>query len=253
MCGHDDSVWPRTGGVIRGDLFSSTHSGKAPAPCDAMITGSAEEHTRIIKLQVGLHSHETIQEGRLNKIAQTVDISTSSGFINILRRTAIPLSHSDICFMSPYSSAVNVFSTPGDENDIMPRTAKTLSHADMYFMAVHSYVTILVAAKSKGKGTVYFHSSIRSANRLIFALKALEYISRSAEIQAGSIEGQAVEMGLTTTSLLNAEKFPVSVPNSMFSSQVIVNKSRAQWCSMATKIPIEINDCDSIPKISEDI
>lgn len=39
-------------------------------------------------------------------------------------------------------------------------------------------------------------------------------------LQAGSIEGQVVEMGLTTTSLLNAEKFPVIVPNSLFSSQV---------------------------------
>jgi len=39
-------------------------------------------------------------------------------------------------------------------------------------------------------------------------------------LQAGSVEGQVVEMGLTTTSLLNAEKFPVIVPNSMFSSQV---------------------------------
>ena len=41
-----------------------------------------------------------------------------------------------------------------------------------------------------------------------------------AFLQAGSIEGQVVEMGLTTTSLLNAEKFPVIVPNSLFSSQV---------------------------------
>lgn len=39
-------------------------------------------------------------------------------------------------------------------------------------------------------------------------------------LQAGSIEGQVVEMGLTTTCLLNAEKFPVIVPNSLFSSQV---------------------------------
>lgn len=34
------------------------------------------------------------------------------------------------------------------------------------------------------------------------------------------MEGQVVEMGLTTTSLLTAEKFPVIVPNSLFSSQV---------------------------------
>lgn len=39
-------------------------------------------------------------------------------------------------------------------------------------------------------------------------------------LQAGSIEGQVTEMGLTTTTLLNTEKFPVLVPNSMFSSQV---------------------------------
>lgn len=41
-------------------------------------------------------------------------------------------------------------------------------------------------------------------------------------LQAGSIEGQVVEMGLTTTMLLNVEKFPVLVPNSLFSSQVSI-------------------------------
>ncbi|MCI03351.1 mechanosensitive ion channel protein 1 mitochondrial-like, partial [Trifolium medium] len=39
-------------------------------------------------------------------------------------------------------------------------------------------------------------------------------------IKAGSIEGQVVEIGLTSTSLLSPEKFPVIVPNSFFSSQV---------------------------------
>jgi len=39
-------------------------------------------------------------------------------------------------------------------------------------------------------------------------------------LQAGAIEGQVVEMGLMTTSLLSAEKFPIVVPNSLFSSQV---------------------------------
>lgn len=73
-------------------------------------------------------------------------------------------------------------------------------------------------------------------------------------IKAGSIEGQVVEMGLTTTSLLNAEKFPVIVPNSLFSSQVIVNKSRAQWRGIVTKIPLQINDdLDKVPQISDDI
>ncbi|KAL2552939.1 Mechanosensitive ion channel protein 1 [Forsythia ovata] len=72
-------------------------------------------------------------------------------------------------------------------------------------------------------------------------------------IKAGSVEGQVVEMGLTTTSLLTAEKFPVIVPNSLFSSQVIVNKSRAQWRAMVTKIPLQIDDLEKIPQITEDI
>ncbi|VVB06789.1 unnamed protein product [Arabis nemorensis] len=72
-------------------------------------------------------------------------------------------------------------------------------------------------------------------------------------IKAGSVEGQVVEMGLTTTSLLNAEKFPVSVPNSLFSSQMIVNKSRAQWRAIASKIPLQIDDLDKIPDISNEI
>ncbi|KAF9589540.1 hypothetical protein IFM89_025300 [Coptis chinensis] len=47
-------------------------------------------------------------------------------------------------------------------------------------------------------------------------------------IKAGSIEGQVVEMGLTTTSLLNAEKFPVIVPNSLFSSQLPLQNYASQ-------------------------
>ncbi|VFR03688.1 unnamed protein product [Cuscuta campestris] len=72
-------------------------------------------------------------------------------------------------------------------------------------------------------------------------------------IKAGSVEGQVIEMGLTATSLLTAEKFPVIVPNSLFTSQVIVNKSRAQWRAMVTKVPMQIDDLEKIPQISEDI
>ncbi|GFP91485.1 mechanosensitive ion channel protein 1 mitochondrial [Phtheirospermum japonicum] len=72
-------------------------------------------------------------------------------------------------------------------------------------------------------------------------------------IKAGSVEGQVVEMGLTTTSLLTAERFPVVVPNSLFASQVIVNKSRAKWRFMLRKIPLRTEDVDKIPQISEDI
>ncbi|XP_059301601.1 mechanosensitive ion channel protein 1, mitochondrial-like isoform X1 [Lycium ferocissimum] len=72
-------------------------------------------------------------------------------------------------------------------------------------------------------------------------------------IKAGSVEGQVVEMGLTTTSLLTAEKFPVIVPNSLFSSQVIVNKSRAQWRAVVTTVPFQIEDFDKIVQITDDV
>lgn len=72
-------------------------------------------------------------------------------------------------------------------------------------------------------------------------------------IKAGSIEGQVVEMGLTTTSLLSAERFPVIVPNSMFSSQVIVNKSRAEWRAFVSKIPLQLDSVESIPQVSHNI
>ncbi|CAI0437395.1 unnamed protein product [Linum tenue] len=72
-------------------------------------------------------------------------------------------------------------------------------------------------------------------------------------IQAGSIEGQVIEMGLTSTMLLNAEKFPVIVPNSLFSSQVIVNKSRAHFRAMVKVVPLVVDDVDKVAQISKDI
>ncbi|CAN6485197.1 unnamed protein product [Victoria cruziana] len=72
-------------------------------------------------------------------------------------------------------------------------------------------------------------------------------------IKAGSIEGRVMEIGLTTTTLLNPEKFLVLVPNSLFSSQVIVNKSRAHLSAIMTKIPVRADDVEKLPNISEDI
>ncbi|XP_030975051.1 mechanosensitive ion channel protein 1, mitochondrial isoform X1 [Quercus lobata] len=85
------------------------------------------------------------------------------------------------------------------------------------------------------------------------ALQFSKPFSLGDKIKAGNVEGQVVDMGLTTTSLLNAEKFPVIVPNSLFSSQVIVNKSRAQWRAMVTKIPLQVDDLDKIPLITNDV
>ncbi|XP_078178024.1 mechanosensitive ion channel protein 1, mitochondrial-like [Carex rostrata] len=72
-------------------------------------------------------------------------------------------------------------------------------------------------------------------------------------IKAGSIEGEITEIGLTITSLISPEEFPVKVPNSVFSSQMIVNKSRAQWHVSLMKIPIKIEDIEKVPLISEEI
>lgn len=54
----------------------------------------------------------------------------------------------------------------------------------------------------------------------LFLILIFSMMRMNLPLKAGSIEGQVVEMGLITTSLLNAEKFPVIVPNSLFSSQV---------------------------------
>ncbi|KGN56499.1 mechanosensitive ion channel protein 1, mitochondrial isoform X1 [Cucumis sativus] len=72
-------------------------------------------------------------------------------------------------------------------------------------------------------------------------------------IKAGAIEGQVVEMGLMTTSLLSAEKFPVVVPNSLFSSQVIINKSRAQWRAIVKRVPLQVDDISTVSQITDDI
>ncbi|CAN1127926.1 Mechanosensitive ion channel protein 1, mitochondrial [Linum perenne] len=78
-------------------------------------------------------------------------------------------------------------------------------------------------------------------------------IKASRENLAGSIEGEVIEMGLTTTMLRNSEKFPVIVPNSLFSSQVIVNKSRARFRAMVKHIPVVVDDVHNIGKISTEI
>ncbi|XP_061341286.1 mechanosensitive ion channel protein 1, mitochondrial-like isoform X1 [Gastrolobium bilobum] len=72
-------------------------------------------------------------------------------------------------------------------------------------------------------------------------------------IKAGSIEGQVVEMGLITTLLRTSEKFPVIVPHSFFTSQVIVIESRAKYRAIITIIRLLIVDLSKIPRISDDL
>ncbi|KAJ1280513.1 hypothetical protein BS78_04G238700, partial [Paspalum vaginatum] len=86
-----------------------------------------------------------------------------------------------------------------------------------------------------------------------FSLQFSRPFSIGEYIKAGSIEGQMVEIGLTSTSLINTEKLPVIVPNSLFSSQMIVNKSRARWHVSVLKLPLRIEDIEKIPTITEEI
>ncbi|PAN07598.1 hypothetical protein PAHAL_1G348100 [Panicum hallii] len=86
-----------------------------------------------------------------------------------------------------------------------------------------------------------------------FSLQFSRPFSVGDYIKAGSIEGQVVEIGLTSTSLINTEKLPVIVPNSLFSSQMIVNKSRAQRHVSVSKLPLRTEDIEKIPTITEEI
>jgi small-conductance mechanosensitive channel len=72
-------------------------------------------------------------------------------------------------------------------------------------------------------------------------------------INAGSVSGQVVEMGFHSTQLLNSDKFPIVVPNSYFSNQVIINKSRARWRGLSLNLPVRLTDFDKIPSITANI
>ncbi|KAJ4770881.1 Mechanosensitive ion channel protein [Rhynchospora pubera] len=113
--------------------------------------------------------------------------------------------------------------------------------------------SILTFSGVGGVATAYGAKDMLSNMLSGLFLQFTKPFSIGDNIKAGSIEGEVTEIGLTTTSLLDAEEFPVVVPNSVFSSQMIVNKSRAQWHSSVIKTPIKIEDIEKIPLISEEI
>ncbi|XP_061341280.1 mechanosensitive ion channel protein 1, mitochondrial-like [Gastrolobium bilobum] len=117
-------------------------------------------------------------------------------------------------------------------------------------VAVHSIVAV---GRVGGVTTAFVATDIF---RDVFGGLYLQFskpFSTGDIIQAGSIEGQVVEMGLTTTSLRTSEKFPVIVPNSFFTSQPIVNESRAECRAIITIIPMQTVDLSKIPQISDDV
>ncbi|KAJ7546920.1 hypothetical protein O6H91_08G061200 [Diphasiastrum complanatum] len=85
------------------------------------------------------------------------------------------------------------------------------------------------------------------------ALQFSKPFSVGESISAGAIEGQVIEIGLHSTKLLNADKFPVTVPNSFFSSEVIVNKSRAKWRGLNAQFPIHLSSIEKLREITIEI
>ncbi|EYU32162.1 hypothetical protein ABFS82_02G167000 [Erythranthe guttata] len=72
-------------------------------------------------------------------------------------------------------------------------------------------------------------------------------------IKVGNEVGEVVKMDLRTTSLVTSEGFAVTIPNSMFSTQLLVNKTPADCCSIVRKIRLQTDDMDKISQISENI
>lgn len=126
----------------------------------------------------------------------------------------------------------------------------SMALAEAFGVAVQSILTV---GGVGGVATAFASRDILGNVLCGLSVQLSQPFSIGDTIKAGAVEGQVVEMGLTSTSLLTAEKFPVIVPNSIFSSQVIVNKSRAKWRAMVQKIPLQIDGVDKIPSISEDI
>lgn len=117
-------------------------------------------------------------------------------------------------------------------------------------IAAHSILTV---GGVGGVATAFAARDILGNMLSGFALQFMKPFSIGDTIKAGPIEGQVLDIGLTSTQLLDLEKFPVAVPNSFFSSQVIVNKSRATWRAFTVKIPVQLNDFDKIPQITQEV
>lgn len=117
-------------------------------------------------------------------------------------------------------------------------------------IAAHSILTV---GGVGGVATAFAARDILGNMLSGFALQFMKPFAIGDTIKAGPIEGQVLDIGLTSTQLLDLDKFPVAVPNSFFSSQVIVNKSRATWRAFTLKFPVQLTDFEKIPGITQDV
>lgn len=68
-----------------------------------------------------------------------------------------------------------------------------------------------------------------------------------------SIEGDVEEIGWRQTKILTFEKYPIYVPNSLFGTIIIENKSRHKAWRIKEEIAIRFDDINKIDRISNDI
>lgn len=85
-----------------------------------------------------------------------------------------------------------------------------------------------------------------------FSLQLSGMFSVEEYIKAGVVEGMALNIGLTSTSLMSRVTLPITVPNSS-SNQIITNISRAQSRACIIKIPIRTEDIVKIHALSDAI
>ncbi|BBM98867.1 mechanosensitive ion channel protein 1/2/3 [Marchantia polymorpha subsp. ruderalis] len=125
-----------------------------------------------------------------------------------------------------------------------------LGLAEAYGLAINSLLTV---GGIGGVATAFAAKDILGNVLTGVTISFSKPFSVGDQIKAGYIEGKVEEVGLHSTKLLNTEKNPIIVPNSFFQSQVIVNKSRAPWRAVATKIPIHLKDYEKVPEITQEI
>lgn len=72
-------------------------------------------------------------------------------------------------------------------------------------------------------------------------------------ITAGELSGEVVDIGIHSTEILNRDKFPTIVPNSFFSSQVIVNRSRVKTRALELNVPVKLTSLEKLPTITSEV
>ena len=78
-------------------------------------------------------------------------------------------------------------------------------------------------------------------------------VNELIELPGKQIVGYIEEIGWYFTSIRNLDKKPIYIPNSIFSTEVLVNQSRMSHRHIEEKIPICLHDIDKAPQLIDQI